>query len=179
MGDVGRGFYTPVEVQNYFKHHIQPYFDFLFPNHFELSFLADKKIDSLDLAIKAARGLCNKSNQSVIVTSLLLSDKPGIHTLLVTAKEGALVSTPYLEINHNLAGSGDLFHALFLGHHLNGKSLIESLELAVSGIYQVIKKTQQANTYELQIIENQTQLLEPSELFTAQRIESSSARASL
>jgi len=161
MGDFGRGFYTPANVQSQFKSRLLNHFDILCPNHFELEYLTDSTIQSVDHGFEMARSLISREDQIVIVTSLMLSEEEGVNTLLVTKNDNYVINTPLIPLNRGFAGSGDLFHALFMGHYLTDRDLKLALKHAVNAIYDILLATEKSQSQELQIIPNQQFIISP------------------
>lgn len=155
MGDLERGFYTAEPIRQFFKQKLLQQFDILLPNQFELEFLSDGKIDSLEQAISQAKSLITKPQQKVIVTSLHFLGDDIMRTLLVSQDHVYSIETPVIPLKHGFAGSGDLFHALFMGNYLNLGDDAKALEKAVNSIFHILQATYQQNSYELCIIPNQ------------------------
>lgn len=155
MGDYGRGFYTPEPIRHFFKAQMLELFDILLPNRFELEFLTGSQIETTEQAIEMAASLIKRPNQKVIVTSLHFDGEEDMKTLLVTKTHVYQVTTPMIPLKQGFAGSGDLFHALFIGNYVKNRDITHALEQAVNAIYHILAATYQQDSYELCIIPNQ------------------------
>ena len=108
----------------------------------------------------------------VVVTSLLRQGAPEntIETLAV-AEEGAwLVRTPRIPLEPPRNGTGDAIAALFLGRYLQTHQVTQSLEHAVSAMYNLLLLTHQMNTREIQLIAAQDEYINPSRRFAAEQV---------
>jgi pyridoxine kinase len=173
MGDVGRGVFVQPEIPEIMANLAVPAADILTPNQFELELLTGVGVKTLEDALRAARELRETLNPNgpriVIVTSLTREDTPPniIEVLAVTDAGAYLIATPLILLEPPRNGTGDTITALFLGHYLNSKDVKTSLELAVNGLYRLLKITHQKGTREIQLIAAQDELLNPSSSFKA------------
>jgi pyridoxine kinase len=78
------------------------------------------------------------------------------------------VRTPRLDLSVN--GAGDAIAALFLVHYLASNSVADALSNAVSSIYGILKRTHEARSREILLIEAQSEIVEPSRRFVAQEL---------
>jgi pyridoxine kinase len=74
-----------------------------------------------------------------------------------------LVRTPLLPVAVN--GAGDAAAALFFYHYLRAGDLAEALARMVSSIFGLVRRTAQAGTRELLLVEAQEELVAPSQTF--------------
>jgi pyridoxine kinase len=172
MGDVGRGFFVRPGLPDFIKTHAVPAADLLTPNQFELEYLADRPIHTLDDALAATEGLRARGPRLVLVTSLTRQDAAADSIeMLVDDTDGAwLVSTPRLALEPSPNGSGDAVAALFLAHYLKGFDPAESLEQAAAAIYAIFETTRRMGTRELQLIAAQDDFVNPPRRFAATRL---------
>jgi len=76
--------------------------------------------------------------------------------------------TPQLPIA--VGGMGDMMAALFFAHHLRSGSAEEAMSLAASSVFGVLNRTAEAASNEMLLIEAQEELVNPSQMFAAQKI---------
>ena len=172
MGDVGRGFFVRPGLPEFIKQHAIPAADLLTPNQFELEFLADRKVETLEDALAATAALRARGPRLVLVTSLTRKDAPAdTIEMLADNTDGAwLVSTPRLPLDPAPNGSGDAVAALFLAHYLKAYDPEYALEQAAAAIYAIFLTTRRLGTRELQLIAAQDEFVNPSRLFRVTRV---------
>ena len=154
FGDAGRAYAKP-GVAEAMARELLPLADIVTPNVFELASLTSVTIRNADDAHVAAKRL---GRPVVVVTSVPVADGR-IGTLAVANDEAWLTSTPLLQnVPH---GSGDLFAALFLAHHLAGRSLRDALATTAASVFDILDKSVAAHSYEMLMIEHQTALVAP------------------
>jgi len=170
IGDVGRGIFVRPGVAEFIRDHAVPLADILTPNQFELGYLTNSTIDTLEDALKACADLHKMGPEIILVTSLVRRDAPeGMIEMLVSTKAGQrwLIQTPRLPVNPAPNGAGDVTAALFLANYLLTGSVVEALEKATAGIFAVFQATMLANARELQLIAAQDYLVKPLQIFRA------------
>jgi pyridoxine kinase len=173
MGDVGRGFFVKDELPPFFKEKAAQKSDILTPNQFELEFLAGQDIKDVDDALNACKTMHDKGVKQVLLTSLEVSTTPQgfIQMLLSTSHNGAyVITTPKLEFNIPLNGSGDTTAALFGGYILAGDCEKLALEKTAAAIYGVFEDTKKFDRRELALIQNLRKFSEPEIFFKAAQI---------
>ncbi|CAG9294929.1 pyridoxal kinase PdxY [Celerinatantimonas diazotrophica] len=172
MGDVGCGFYVQDGLPEWIRDNAIRHADMITPNQFELSFLADHHISSLNDAIKAAQMVRKRGPKQVLLTSLdvkeLAEDEIG---MLLDNEDGCyLVVTPKLDFKEILSGAGDATSALFLAQLLKGAAPEQALQFVAASVYALLKQTAQSGERELQLIDAQDAMLNPSQLFQLKKI---------
>ena len=172
MGDVGRGFFVRPGLPEFIREHAVPAADLLTPNQFELEYLVDRKVETLDDALAATAALRARGPRLVLVTSLTRKDaSPDSIEMLADTADGAwLVSTPRLPLNPPPNGSGDAVAALFLAHYLKNHDPAQALEQAAAAIYAIFLTTRQLGTRELALIAAQDEFVNPSRRFQATQV---------
>ena len=173
FGDVGRGIFVNQELPNYFRDFVIPKCDICTPNMFELEYLTNTKITTIDEAIDSARMLLNENCKSVLITSLEheQTNADTIEMLTVQADKAFHIKTNKLVMPISPNGSGDATTALFVCHYLENKGDIKTtLEKTTSGIYEIFNATAQLGTRELQIVASGDKLVNPDHVFTAKQI---------
>jgi len=78
------------------------------------------------------------------------------------------VRTPKLPISVN--GAGDAIAALFFAHYLRTGSAAEALSRAASSIFGLLKRTADAGSREILLIDAQDEFVNPSRVFAADSI---------
>jgi len=182
MGDVGRGFYVKPEIPEIFKNELVPLADIITPNQFELEALTGIEINNMDDAKKAIEIIHKKGPKIVLVTSFrsLENALPNDMQIGMLASDGNnlyLIHTPELPLGAGMAGSGDITSSIFLSRYLETGDLKKSLELCTASIYGIIKASYEASKnrpssalLELQIIQAQKELEEPTSIFYAKKL---------
>jgi pyridoxine kinase len=168
MGDEGRGFFVRPGIPEFFKARAVPAADLVTPNQFELAWLADQPIASMEEAVAAAAKLAAAGPSIVVCTSLLVGPEDQLGILAHSAGSTWVVWTPKLPVTLN--GTGDAFTALILGHWLTTGRLDQTLEQAVSGMYALVEATHEQRSRELVLVAAQDQLVSPKRQFRAERV---------
>ncbi len=116
--------------------------DYIIPNFTEAKFMTNKFIDKktvskeeLDIMIDELKKI---SNKSVIVTSVNLDDDSHLVSGY-SKKEDENFYIPYEHIPKQLAGTGDMFSAVFIGEILKNKTVKEAVKRAMDIISYIIK----------------------------------------
>lgn len=172
MGDVGRGFFVRPGLPEFIKEHAVPAADLLTPNQFELEYLADRKVETLEDALAATTALRARGPRLVLVTSLTRRDAaPDRIEMLADDRDGAwLVSTPRLPLDPPPNGSGDAVAALFLAHYLKNHDPARALEQAAAAIYAIFLTTRRLGTRELALVAAQDEFVNPTHQFQVTRV---------
>jgi len=168
IGDVGRGIFVRPGIPEFMRAQAVPAADVITPNQFELDLLARRSSGTgaeARAAIAAVHGLGPKV---ILVTSLHTAETPADAIDLVASDATGLfrVRTPKLPIAVN--GAGDAIAALFFAHHLHGGSAAEALSRAASSIFGLLKRTADAGSREILLIEAQDEFVNPSRVFAAE-----------
>ncbi|MBI1260413.1 MAG: pyridoxal kinase [Rhizobiales bacterium] len=127
-GDAEEGSYVSEGITDALRH-LAGLADIITPNIFELGVLAGCEIRNTGEAIAAARSL----KCSLVVATSSPADAAFIASLAITADHVWRCQTPkHLAVAPLTTpkGTGDLFAALFLGHHLNGMTVAEAMACA-------------------------------------------------
>src|SRR5581483_4319033 len=106
----------------------------------------------------------------ILVTSLHTQETPPDAIDLVASDGTGLfrVRTPKLPISVN--GAGDAIAALFFAHYLATGSAAAALSRAASSIFGLLRRTAEAASREILLIEAQDEFVKPSRLFAAEPI---------
>jgi pyridoxine kinase len=165
IGDVGRGVFVRPGIPEFLRENAVPAADIVTPNQFELDFLSGLTTRTIDEAVRACGALHAMGPTSVLVTSLHVEDTPkDAIDLFASGPDGRFrVRTPRLEIIVN--GAGDAVAAIYFAHFLRTRSTAEALSLAASSIFGVLRRTADAGSREILLIEAQEEFVKPSRLF--------------
>lgn len=166
IGDAGTGVYVRPGIPEFMRDRAVPAADIVTPNQFELEYLTGVHITDVASVHRALERLHAMGPRTVLVTSLHTADTPpgSIDTIVSEAGACHRVRTPRLGLDIN--GAGDAIAALFLFHRLATGSAPEALGKAVSSIHGVLRRTEQAGSYEILTVAAQAEFVTPSEVFT-------------
>jgi pyridoxine kinase len=175
MGDVGRGFYVKPDIPDIFKKKLIPLADIVTPNQFELDAITGLTTQNLGDTIKAINILHEMGPSIVLVTSY--KEKDGELSMIASdKKEIYKITTPELPLGRDVAGTGDMTTAVFLSRYLETRDLKKTLELCTASVFGILDASFKAadaksgTLIELKIIDNQQELVSPSNLFKAEKI---------
>jgi pyridoxine kinase len=172
IGDVDRGAFVKPEVADFMRACAVPAADIVTPNHFELEQItgyAARNLPDALAAIDALRKLGPKVvPKIVLVTSLLTDETPADAIDLAACDESGRhrLRTPKLPVAAH--GAGDAIAALFLAHYLRTGSAAQAMTRAAASIFGVLKRTAEAGSSEMALIEAQDELVNPSTIFHAE-----------
>jgi pyridoxine kinase len=170
IGDVGRGVFVRPGIPEFMRGKAVPAADVITPNQFELDYLSGIETKTLADVLKAVKRLHGAGPRWILLTSLHVEDTPKDSIdLLASGPEGKFrLRTPLLEISVN--GAGDAIAALFFFHLLMTKSPAEALSNAASSIFGLMKRTKEAGSREILLVEAQEEFISPSRKFSADKI---------
>lgn len=170
MGDVGRGLFVRPGIPDFMRDVAVPAADIVTPNQFELELLTGHTIATRADALAAYERLHATGPNVVLVTSLLTDETPpDAIDLLASGPDGRFpLRTPRLDVSLN--GAGDAIAALFFLHWKRTGSAAAALRAAGSSIYGLLRRTFEAGSRELLLVEAQDEFVQPSILFEPQRL---------
>jgi pyridoxine kinase len=169
MGDVGRGFFVRPGIPEFFRDKALPQADIVTPNAFELAWLADRAVDSIDDALQGAAKVRSMGPSLVVVTSLELPGAEDEIVVLADTAEGSwLVRTPRLPLTVN--GTGDATTALVLGNRLMDPDVATMLQRSVSAMFELVRRTHENGSREIELIAAQEAYGHPPRLFPVERV---------
>ncbi len=173
MGDEGRGLFIRPDIPHFFTERALPAADIATPNQFELELLTGVAIVTLADAVAAAQRLRARGPSVVAITSLRAPAVAAgrLGSMVVGAQGAWLVDTPLLDFPTLPNGAGDVFAALLLGRLGTGDTPALALEKTVSGLYALLARTLATGTRELALIAAQEELVLPTRIFRAKRID--------
>ena len=164
MGDDDKGLYVPDTVADAIKTILVKKSDVLTPNSFELARLVDKPIKTLFDASQALYQLTAEGAKAAICSSVPLPADNMIALVGCDGEQAWTVEMPRLNIRAH--GIGDCLAAIFLARMLTNHSLPESMSLAASSVYDILKMTP-STADDLPLVAAQEYIIQPSRLFAA------------
>lgn len=173
MGDKedGVGFFVDETIPPLMKEALESA-TIITPNYFEFEVLCGKSVKTLEDACSEARKLIANNHylKTVLITSFRVNDTDDeLMTLAITADEAWKVTTPRCHYVPMPSGTGDTFTALYLAHTLNGDSVEKAITYTTSTLYALVKDTPNGS-HDLSLVREQAQIIEPKELFKAERL---------
>lgn len=149
MGDYDQGLYVPEKVAQNLMESLVPYSDIITPNHFEIEYILQRKIRTLNDISENIAKLPLLKNKTVVITSCNLEDTPHnqIETVIFHNNKAERVLSP--KINIETTGTGDLFTALLSSQLSTGKNITEAVSYASHIISQCLDYILQHNLKEL------------------------------
>lgn len=151
FGDDGRVYARP-GVAEAMQRELLPLADIVLPNAFELSVLSGQAVIDVESAARAAASL---DRPQVVAKSVPVENRIGALTTINGTTW--LAATPI--VPNPPHGAGDLLAALFFGHHLNGRLIGQSLDLATRAVYHMLATS--AGEPEMHLIAEQEALVSP------------------
>ncbi len=170
IGDVGRGVYVQPGVAEFIRQHMIPAADVATPNLFELGHLTGRETRNMGQVLQAAQALRTLGPRTVLVTSIDNDETPDATAELAVCDDtGAYrLRTPKLPIAAN--GTGDVIAALFLAHLLRTGSAADALSRSASSVFGILRRTAEARSREILLIEAQDELVNPGAAFPAEQL---------
>ncbi|HLW91784.1 MAG TPA: pyridoxal kinase PdxY [Roseiarcus sp.] len=170
LGDAGRGLYVREGVAEFIRQVATPAATILTPNHFELALVAGLEARNLAGMRLALAALHRRGPRVILVTSADLDETPSDAVEMIASDGDNLwrLRTPKAPIKVN--GAGDVIAALFLAHWLKERSVAAALARAASAVYGLVAATARSGAAELALIAAQEEIVNPSRLFTPERI---------
>jgi pyridoxine kinase len=171
IGDVGRGVFVRPGIPEFMRERAVPAADVVTPNQFELEFLSGLKVRTAGDAARACGAIHAMGPGTVLVTSLHAEDTPkDMIDLFASGPDGRFrVRTPLLDLEVN--GAGDAVAAMFFAHLLYSGSTGEALSRSASSIFGILRRTTDAGSREIMLVEAQQEIIKPSRMFHAEPVE--------
>jgi pyridoxine kinase len=171
MGDVGRGFFVRPGIPEFMRDRAVPAATLITPNQFELEYLANRPVSTLESALASVDQVMASGPRVVLVTSLRRRDAGSdrIEMLAVDANGAFVVETPLLPVSVN--GAGDMTAALFFAHWRQSESVQIALELTTAAVFAVLEATAEAEAREIQLISAQDLIANPVRRFSAVQVQ--------
>ena len=165
IGDAGPGLYVRAGLPEFMRDEAVPVADIVTPNLFELEYLMGRTVSTREDLLSALARLHVLGPKIILVTSVVTNATPAPSINLV-ASDGHvahLVRTPRFGREFN--GAGDALAAVFLVHYLRTRSVADALSASASSVFGILKRTAEAGSRELLLVEAQDELIHPSECF--------------
>jgi pyridoxine kinase len=170
MGNAKSGCFVAPAIPILLRERVVPAADIITPNQFELGYLTGTEPDTLESTLASADAARAMGPSTGLVTSVERPDRdPGtIEMLVVTGDEAWIVQTPLIPMKAN--GSGDVTAALFTAHFVSGGDVADALARTVSSVYDLLERTYETGSRELQLVESQEAYAHPRMQFTPRRV---------
>jgi pyridoxine kinase len=170
IGDVGRDVFVRPGIPEFMREHAVLAADVVTPNQFELDHLTGRTSATRRDALVAIDALHALGPKAIMVTSLHTDETPPDAIDLVTSDGSGCfrVRTPKLPISVN--GAGDAIAALFFAHYLRSRSAAEALSRATSSVFGVLRRTAEASSREILLVDAQDEFVNPRQVFEAEKI---------
>ena len=136
IGDKGRVYVDPQVVEAIHKT-LLPHATIITPNQFELSYLSDQPVETIQDAKSALQALAGVHNVMMIATGIMGPDE--VTDILVDKGTYHHHKAPVLA--SGVSGAGDAFAAVFLASYLSGKTPKKALLHASSLTYHMVKES--------------------------------------
>ena len=170
MGNAKSGCFVSDEIPPLLRDKVVPVADIITPNQFELGYLTDSSVGTLEETLAAVKRAQEIGPKTVLVTSVQRPEtgEDEIEMLAVDGERAFLVSTPKLPFKRN--GSGDVTASLFTGHYVETHDAKEALKRTASSVYDVLHTTYEADSQELLLIESQDAFAHPQLQFRVEEL---------
>lgn len=169
MGDEHTGMYVKQEVADFMVSVLTSLADYISPNRYELSLLADRTISSLDEVQEVAQQLLCRGTKLLATSASFTPGMIGVY-LQANANEGLHIETPAFSLPYTVRGTGDVTMATFMANYLSGMSYTNALEATVNSIYEITKYTHDNQLTELGLFECQNSLVNPVQQFKVKQV---------
>lgn len=171
LGDNGK-LYMPEENVAVYRDRLLPLAAVITPNQFEAEVLSGTDIVDEESAVAACDALHSLGPPTVVITSANLQ-RGRLATIASTTEGGTTrryrVDLPVVEGHY--VGCGDLFASLLLSKlHVADGNLPAALEQACASMKVVIRRTRDAASRELRLVQTRGALLEPEDAVRATRV---------
>ena len=171
MGERDGGLYVPTETAAIVRERLLPEADLVFPNLFELEYLAGHAVATLADALAASAALRARGRPGLLVVATGLERTDGDRSrveMLAAGRQGAFLASAERR-TVRAHGLGDCFAALFLGHWLNaGRDVGIALGRSAGAMAALVAATGEAE--ELALVAAQAALADPPALARVERI---------
>ena len=170
IGDVGRGVFVRPGIAEFMRDRAVPAATLITPNQFELDLLAGGASTTLD-GVRASLAAVHAKGPQVILVTSYLGDSTPSHSIDLLASDGRdlwRVRTPRLDVAVN--GAGDAIAALFFVHWLARRSVADALAEASASIFGLLRRTKDAGSREILLVEAQDEFVTPTTRFAPERL---------
>ena len=170
MGNAKSGCFVSDEIPPLLRDKVVPVADIITPNQFELGYLTDSEVGTLEQTLAAVKRAQEIGPKTVLVTSVQRPETGDdeIEMLAVDGERAFLVTTPKLPFKRN--GSGDVTASLFTGHYVETHDAKEALKRTASSVFDLLQNTYEADSQELLLIESQDAFAHPQLQFQVEEL---------
>lgn len=170
MGNAKSGCFVSDEIPPLLRDRVVPVADIITPNQFELGYLTDSEVGTLEQTLAAVKRAQEIGPKTVLVTSVQRPEtgEDEIEMLAVDGERAFLVTTPKLPFKRN--GSGDVTASLFTGHYVETHDAKEALKRTASSVFDLLQNTYEADSQELLLIESQDAFAHPQLQFQVEEL---------
>lgn len=170
MGNAKSGCFVSDEIPPLLRDKVVPVADIITPNQFELGYLTDSEVGTLEQTLAAVKRAQEIGPKTVLVTSVQRPETGDdeIEMLAVDGERAFLVTTPKLPFKRN--GSGDVTASLFTGHYVETHDAKEALKRTASSVFDLLQNTYEADSQELLLIESQDVFANPQLQFQVEEL---------
>lgn len=170
MGNAKSGCFVSDEIPPLLRDKVVPVADIITPNQFELGYLTDAEVGTLEQTLAAVKRAQEIGPKTVLVTSVQRPEtsEDEIEMLAVDGERAFLVTTPKLPFKRN--GSGDVTASLFTGHYVETHDAKEALKRTASSVFDLLQNTYEADSQELLLIESQDAFAHPQLQFQVEEL---------
>lgn len=149
MGDVDTGLYIPSDVAECMISDLLPLADILTPNHFELEYITQSKISTIEEFMQVIESTPALNGKIVIATSCNLEGRSDNSIETVVYDKGVVIRIESQNVELNTVGTGDIFTAIFSAQLTKGKAIEEAVKIASSTVSNILSYMQANNLKEM------------------------------
>ena len=170
MGNAKSGCFVHPDIPVLLRDRVVPAADIVTPNQFELGFLVDREVQTIDQTLAAVDATMALGPRTVLVTSVECPGRPDgtIEMLAADARGAWIVTTPHLPFKAN--GSGDVTAALFTAHYLSSGSAADALADTAASVFELLERTLASGERELQLVQAQEAYVHPKQRFAVRQL---------
>lgn len=128
MGETGIGLFIPEDIAQQIIEELIPISDILTPNHYELEYILQQKIETEDALTDALKKNDLLKGKTVIITGCIFKDskKDKIDTFIFI--NGTITRIEAPRVDTSTVGTGDLFTATLASQLAQGYTVIEAVK---------------------------------------------------
>lgn len=150
MGDYRTGgLYVETNIAEQIISKLIPIAHIITPNHFELEYILGDTFCSPEELLALIKKQQIFTDKIIIATSVRFRDTPICKKEIAIIDKNNIFRISYTEIDISIVGTGDLFTAILSAQLTNGYSIIESVNIAVSFISELLAQMYGDNMKEL------------------------------
>jgi pyridoxine kinase len=170
IGDAGPGLYVRAGLPEFMRDEAVPLADIVTPNRFELEYLTGQNVSTDAGLLAALAKLHRRGPKIILVTSVATKATPEASIDLIASDNRIAHRLRTPRFGREFNGAGDALAALFLVHYLRTRSVADALAASATSVFGIVKRTAQAGSRELLLVEAQDELVCPSERFEVEAL---------